>query len=110
MRRLLVEGRGLIVSDSSILRALFPGLLYELRDEPKRLLESSITSRRGVLVRPGRLDPDLSSLDAMRSILSLESRCLVNEELNAILTPWDLTVKLWLATQGTLAGRTLNRL
>jgi hypothetical protein len=95
VRRLYVRGLDKVVSDSSIVRGMYPMLMHELRDDPDKLLRRRLVELPGLLEKPGVVTRADDANQAMGKLLAVESRCLMPNPRDSILTPWDLTVKLW---------------
>lgn len=97
IRRLLLSGTEFAVSDRSLMRGtLDGGLLLRLRDDPEGTLSDPITKYSYVLERPAIIPEGADAHEAAELILRAEDRVAVTEDRGAILTPWDLSIRLLL--------------
>jgi len=95
VRRLFVRDSDLIVSDRGIIKWLLsPANLGRLRDSPKEILVSPLTSMGTMLQRPSFVPDDCDAATALALIFKEEAKCLVTNDRKTILTPWDLTISL----------------
>lgn len=102
IRRIFIEKFNLILSDRSVIRKLltFP-LIETLRDKPQEVLMMPLRSLVPMLQKPGIISQDDTFDKAVYKLLESEAHCLVTEDFNGILTPWDLVIKSfsWLQSQ-----------
>jgi predicted transcriptional regulator len=97
VRRLVVEGHWKILSDRSIIRFLMrnAAALESLRDQPYSLLEAPIASLGSHLERPAACSYQDSLDEVLENVLASEALCALVGGNEGIVTPWDLTVRLY---------------
>jgi predicted transcriptional regulator len=95
IRRLYLKESELIVSDRGIIKWLLsPSNLGKLRDAPKEVLDSPVSSLGPMLHKPVFVEPQLDAARALQWIGREDARCLITDDRKMILTPWDLTISL----------------
>jgi len=102
IRRIFVEKFNLVLSDRSIIRRLFTfPLIEKLRDKPQEVLTMPIRSLVPMLQKPGIIGQDDTFDKAVYELLESEAHCLITNDFDGILTPWDLVMKSfsWLQSQ-----------
>jgi len=97
VRRLVVEGHWKILSDRGIIRFLMgnAAVLESLRDQPHSLLERPIASLGVTLERPAFSNYEDSLEEVLENVLASEALCALVGGNERIVTPWDLTVRLY---------------
>jgi CBS domain-containing protein len=97
-RRLLVTQSGLVLSDRGIIKWLLsPANMDKLRDAPKEILATKVRAMSEVLHTPSTVKPDTDAATALKEIVKNDAHCVVTSDMQQILTPWDLTVRLLLS-------------
>ncbi len=97
VRRLVVEGHWKILSDRGIIRFLMSNAasLESLRDQSYSLLEAPIASLSSHLERPAASSYEDSLEEVLEKVLASEALCALVGGNERIVTPWDLTVRLY---------------
>jgi len=94
-RRLLVKEPGLVISDRGVIKWLLsPSSMAQLRDSPRRILTTPVSSISEVLHTPSFVDPETDAATALDLIIKNDAHCVVTKDFKQIMTPWDLTVRL----------------
>lgn len=94
-RRLFVKKSELILSDRGVIKWLLsPSNMTKLRDSPKQVLATRVSSISEILHTPSFVDPETDGVTALELITKNDAHCVITRDLQHILTPWDLTVKL----------------
>jgi hypothetical protein len=94
-RRLLVKESKLILSDRGVIKWLLsPSIMTKLRDSPKEVLATRLSSISEILHTPSLVDPEMDGATALELITRNDAHCVVTKDMKQILTPWDLTVRL----------------
>ena len=94
-RRLLVKEPGMVISDRAVIKWLLsPANMAQLRDSPRRVLATPISSVSEVLHTPSLVDPDTDGATALELIIKNDAHCVITKDYKQIMTPWDLTVRL----------------
>jgi predicted transcriptional regulator len=95
VRRLFLTESELIISDRGVIKWLLsPANLGKLRDAPGEVLTASLSSLGPLLHKPVFVAKDLDAASALQRINMGDARCLITDDRQMILTPWDLTVSL----------------
>jgi CBS domain-containing protein len=95
VRRLFVRESERVVSDRGIIKWLLsPANLGKLRDSPKDVLEVPVKALGPMLQKPVYVEPNIDAATALQLINKEDARCLITNDRNMILTPWDLTISL----------------
>ncbi len=97
VRRLVVEGHWKILTDRGIIRFLMSNAaaIESLRDQPYSLLEAPIASLSSHLQRPAASSYEDSLEEVLEKVLASEALCALVGGNERIVTPWDLTVRLY---------------
>ncbi|MGC8555945.1 MAG: CBS domain-containing protein [Conexivisphaera sp.] len=94
LRRLVLSGTGLTVSDRSLLRGLMDGgFLVKLRDDPRGALSDPVSLHAYMLERPGVLRAGADAHEALEALLMTSDHVLISEDGGTIVTPWDLAIR-----------------
>jgi CBS domain-containing protein len=94
-RRLFVKESGLILSDRGVIKWLLSASnMTKLRDSPKEVLTTRVSSISEILHTPSIVDPETDGATALELITKNDAHCVITKDLKHILTPWDLTVRL----------------
>ncbi len=95
VRRLFLKETEMIVSDRAIIKWLLsPANLGKLRDAPEQVMESPVSAIGPMLHKPVFVEPDCDAATALQLINKEDARCLITNDRQMILTPWDLTISL----------------
>jgi CBS domain-containing protein len=94
-RRLLVKESGVVVDDRGVIKWLLsPANMTKLRDSPREVLQTPLTSMPEIMHTPPYVEPGTDCATALYLITKSEARCVITSDRRQILTPWDLTVRL----------------
>lgn len=94
-RRLLVKEPGLVLSDRGLIRWLLsPANMSKLRDSPREVLQTKLSTIPEILHTPTFVDRETDGATALDLITKNEAHCVITKDRKQILTPWDLTVRL----------------
>ncbi|MDW8073123.1 MAG: hypothetical protein RMJ28_02655 [Nitrososphaerota archaeon] len=97
VRRLVVKPSNTILSLRSIVRFFFGSIqsVELLRDDPERILNLPVGELGDFLQQPGVVNADDSLVTVCDRLLASDAKCCLLSGGNGIITPWDLTVKLY---------------
>ncbi|MEM0481582.1 MAG: CBS domain-containing protein [Nitrososphaerota archaeon] len=98
VRRLVVEDRHAILSDRSVVKFLFGSIqnMELTRDSPERLFNLPVGELDEFLLHPAVVASGDDLEIVLDRLLASEAKCCLLEDGGGIITPWDLTVKLFL--------------
>lgn len=100
VRRLVVEDSRVILSDRSAVSFLFGSIqsMEMARDSPERLLNLPVGELGEFLQQPSIVAAGDDLETVLDSLLASEAKCCLLRDGSGIITPWDLTVKLFQKT------------
>lgn len=97
VRRLVVEGSRMILSDRTVVRFLFGSTdsMELVRDNPERLFNMSVGELGELLQHPAVVASGDDLEVVLDRLVTSEAKCCLLRDGDGIITPWDLTVKLF---------------
>ncbi|GBC71930.1 hypothetical protein HRbin02_01719 [Candidatus Calditenuaceae archaeon HR02] len=97
VRRLVVEDGRKILSDRSIIRFLFGSIqnMELARESPERLLNLPLGELAEFLQEPALAGAGDNLETVLNRLLASEAKCCILDDGRGIITPWDLTIKLF---------------
>jgi hypothetical protein len=92
VRRVVLEGEDYVITDRSILQYLVSNPVLEmLRDNPSKVMDTTIDALLGYAGNPVILSRDTALSVAVRKLVEREPHTVLTEDKRCILTPWDIT-------------------
>ncbi|MEM0381458.1 MAG: hypothetical protein QW580_02155 [Nitrososphaerota archaeon] len=97
VRRLIVEPSKLILSDRSVIGFCFGSIqgMEMIRDNPDALLDQTIGELGEFLLKPAIIDANDNLATVLNALLASEAKCCLLDGGDGIITPWDLSIRLY---------------
>lgn len=92
VRRIFVKDVNKVVTDRSIIEALFLPYFRTLLDRPEEILNKPV-GELSVFHEPAIINRSISIESAIHELLESKAKCIVNKDAGYIITPWDLVIK-----------------
>ncbi|MGC8948893.1 MAG: CBS domain-containing protein [Thermoprotei archaeon] len=92
VRRIFVRDIDKVITDRSIIQALFLYYFQDLLEKPEEILNKPV-NELSIFQEPAIINVDVSVEKVIRELLNSEAKCIINKDSGYIITPWDLVIK-----------------
>ncbi len=92
VRRIFVRSVDKVITDRSIIQALFLYYFQDLLEKPEEMLNKPV-NELSIFQEPAIINVDVSVEKVIRELLNSEAKCVINKDLGYIIIPWDLVIK-----------------